>query len=445
MTQLNSKARTAIIFNPPADIPSPTSRQIADAFRFHTTGVNSLTVVAQVEAVPWIENYLPDIAIEDPGVLRSNNFESIVFVHPFKDPKFYIPPFEPSGWRPSAPRIRFYAIDANGRLLPAGREYDDQDAENMDAHIFNRLSKPEGEALYYFPYGYLFRYPGVGPTNQFGFRVPDDLSGFKNRDPEHKLVLCYGGSSGFSMFTLPHQMYTSVMEASLNKKALESGSSLRFTVLNFGQHGNVVMNSILTYVLFNFHLKPDFIVAHDGWNDIIYGMVQDPRLLKCGNFAYQNNLEGWSQILHGTQELQQTQTGTPFRPLSAAPAVLGQYFTRKRQFESMVRANGAQFIWGLQPNSFNKRHLHPLEATNIEAHEKNMPFIDVYRQAIPLFQRASEQLDKMDVPKLDLYEEFGKYGKDDYLFVDPVHLSPDGDEIVGRNYADVIANLCGLN
>ncbi len=51
----------------------------------------------------------------------------------------------------------------------------------------------------------------------------------------------------------------------------------------------------------------------------------------------------------------------------------------------------------------------------------------------------------MDVPKLDLYEEFGKYGKDDYLFVDPVHLSPDGDEIVGRNYADVIAKLCGLN
>ena len=445
MTQLSSQARTAVVFNPPADIHVPTSRQIAEAFRFHTTGVNSLTVVAPSEALPWIENYLPDIAVVDPGVLMSNNFESIVFVHPFKDAKFYIPPFEPSGWRSSTHRIRFYAIDANGRLLPAGRKYDDRDAENMDAHIFNRLSKPVGEEFYYFPYGYLFRYPGVGPINQFGFRVPDDLSAFKNRDPEHKLVLCYGGSSGFSMFTLHHQMYTSVMERSLNKKALESGSSLRFTVLNFGQHANVVMNSILTYVLFNFQLKPDFIVAHDGWNDIVYGMVQDPRLLKEGNFAYQNNLEGWSQIIHETAELQQTQTGTPFRPLGAAPAVLGQYFTRKRQFESMVRANGAQFIWGLQPASWNKRHLHPLEASNIEVSEKNNAFIDVIRLAFPLFERASEQLNKMDVPKMDFYKEFGKYGKDDYMFVDPVHLSPDGDEIVGQNYADVIAKLCGLN
>ena len=160
MTQLSSQARTAVVFNPPADIHVPTSRQIAEAFRFHTTGVNSLTVVAPSEALPWIENYLPDIAVVDPGVLMSNNFESIVFVHPFKDAKFYIPPFEPSGWRSSTHRIRFYAIDANGRLLPAGRKYDDRDAENMDAHIFNRLSKPVGEEFYYFPYGY----PGWDPS-----------------------------------------------------------------------------------------------------------------------------------------------------------------------------------------------------------------------------------------------------------------------------------------
>ena len=439
MTHLNAKARTAVIFNPPADIPEPTSRQIREGFRFHIKGVESCTVVASVEARSWTEKYLPDITPEDPIILRSKSFDSIVFVHPFKDSNFYIPPFD------IKPPIRFYALDANGRLLPAGREYDDQDAENMNAHIFNRLSKPAGEEMYYFPYGYLFKYPGIGPVNQFGFRVPDDLSDLKNRDSEHKLVICYGGSSGFSMFTLPHQMYTSVMERSLNKRASEAGSSLRFTVLNFGQHAHVVMNSVITYVLFNFHLKPDFVVGNDGWNDLIYGMAQDPRLFKHGNFAYQNNLEGWSQILHGTGKLQQTQTGTPYRAQAAAPAVLGQYFTRKRQLESMVRANGGHFVWGLQPNSTNKRQLHPLEISNGETFDKNNVHVDLIRMAVPLFERASEQLGRMDVLKMDGYKEFAKYGEEDYLFVDPVHLSPDGDEILGEKYADVIAKLSGLN
>ncbi len=443
MTQLDLEARTAVIFNPPANIPHPTSRQISEAFRFHSSGVKNVTVVAPAQALRWLAIFLPDVAAVDPKVLRSDNFQSIVFVHPFGDPKFYIPPFEPR--RPSETRVRFYAIDVNGRLMPAGREYDDQDAGNMDAHIFNRLSKPAGEQFYYFPYGYLFRYPGVGRLNQFGFRAPDDLSALKNREPEHKLVICYGGSSGFSMFTLPHQMYTSIMERSLNEKASKSGSALQFTVLNFGQHAHVVINSILTYVLFNFQLKPDFVVANDGWNDLIYGMAQDPRLLKSGNFAYQVQLEAWSQILQGTTHLQQTQTQTPFRAQSAAPAVLGQYFTRKRQFESMVRANGAEFIWGLQPNALNKSHLHPLEAANWDAFESKNVHIDLVRLAIPLFERASQQLEKMDVLKMDAYKAFAKYGKDDYLYVDPVHLSPDGDEILGMNYANVIAGQCGLS
>jgi hypothetical protein len=115
VTQLNPKARIAVIFNPPADIPLPTSRQIVEGFRFHTAGVDSLTVVAPVEALPWVKSYLPEVAAEDPLVLRSRNFDSIVFVHPFKDPNFYIPPFD------AKPPIRFYALDADGRLLPAGR------------------------------------------------------------------------------------------------------------------------------------------------------------------------------------------------------------------------------------------------------------------------------------------------------------------------------------
>ena len=443
MTQLDSDARTAVIFNPPTDIPLPTSRQMAEACRFHLSGVKDLTVLAPAEALSWLASFLPGVVAVDPKILRSESFQSIVFVHPFDVPKFFIPPFEPRN--PYEPRIRFYAIDVNGRLMPAGREYDDQDAGNINAHIFNRLSKPAGELFYYFPYGYLFRYPGVGPLNQFGFRAPDDLSPLKNREPEHKLIICYGGSSGFSMFTLPHQMYPAVMERTLNEKASRAGSRLRFTVLNFGQHAHVVMNSILTYVLFNYHLKPDFVVANDGWNDLIYGMAQDPRVLKLGNFAYQVQLEAWSQILHGTADVPLTQTQTPFRAQSAAPAVLGQYFTRKRQFESMVRANGAEFIWGLQPNAMNKSELHPLEAANLDAFESKNAHIDLVRLAVPLFERASQQLENMDVLKMDAYKAFAKYGKDDYLYVDPVHLSPGGDEALGINYANVIATQCGLS
>lgn len=462
MTRLDTEARTAVIFDPPADIAIPHSRQVAEGFRFHTANVKYLSVIAPSEARRWIETYLPDVSVQDPSVLKSDEFDAIVFTIPRNETKFYVPPFvtpssnASSKWKwpflrsrsvasPQVSSLRFYIIDWNGRLSPLAREYDDQDALNMDAHIFNRLSKPEAWGFYYFPYGYLFRYPGMGPLNQFGFRVPDDLSNLKNRAANHKLVLCYGGSTGFSMYTLPHQMYPAVIECALNKKALETGADVKFTVLNFGQHGHVVMNSILTYTLFNYHLKPDFVVGHDGWNDILYGMVQDPRILKDGNVAYQNNLEGWSQILHGTSQLQQTQAETPFRAMCAAPAVLGQYFSRKRQLEAMVEANGGKFIWGLQPNWAGKGRLHPLESANVEAFKSHTPFTEVTQMALPLFERASLQLEKLDVVKVDLYKEFRKYGEDDYLFVDTVHLSPDGDEIVGKAYANVIAGLCGLN
>jgi len=120
--------------------------------------------------------------------------------------------------------------------------------------------------------------------------------------------------------------------------------------------------------------------------------------------------EGWSQIIHENwRELQQTQTGTPFRPQARRGGPWTIFHDASVEFDHQcVRANEAQFIWGLQPASWNKRHLHRWRH-KYRGSEKNNAFIDVIRLAIPVIRKdASEQLNKMDCAKMDFYKEFGK-------------------------------------
>ncbi|MFM9597667.1 hypothetical protein ACKI1O_51185, partial [Streptomyces scabiei] len=77
-----------------------------------------------------------------------------------------------------------------------------------------------------------------------------------------------------------------------------------------------MINEMLTYTNFCWDLRPDVVVAHDGYNDAVYGQLCDPRVLDDWDMIYQENLEGWSQILHETADTPRTQHSLPYRAVN---------------------------------------------------------------------------------------------------------------------------------
>ena len=119
----------------------------------------------------------------------------------------------------------------------------------------------------------------------------------------------------------------------------------RVTVLNFGMHDNVVMQEMMTYLLFAQQLRPDVVMSHSGHNDIWYGLRNDPYLVAHHNIIYQQHSEYWSYLLH--------QEGAVPEEIPAEfnlkQNILAAMIARHRQFQEIVEAGGGRFIWGVQP------------------------------------------------------------------------------------------------
>lgn len=350
---------------------------------------------------------------------------------------------------PAGHPLRVYQFDftfpyMKAQLVPVREPDPAAFCPSIQSHTFNRLAPAGSGFFYYFPYGYLFRAVGLGPLNDYGFRISIPLGGLEKRPATHKVVAVFGGSAAWSLDCLPHEMFAARLEVHLNRWAEETGSPLTFTVLNFAQNGHVVLNEMFTWMLFCDRIKPDLAIAHDGFNDICYGLVQDPTLLARDNICYQNNLEEWSQILHDTKDRPTSFDGdTPIKLRNPPQNVIRAYVTRKRQFHDMVRATGARFLWGLQPMLHSKQG--GCSATETQYLEQCRPFEVGYARA---FEKMKEMYEIMlrnvplarDYDFVDFHRDFAPLGAEDDVFVDFVHTSPAGDERIARTYARIITD-----
>ena len=91
-------------------------------------------------------------------------------------------------------------------------------------------------------------------------------------------------------------MFSARLEEKLNAELSSAGKQV--TVLNFGMHDNVVIQEMMTYLLFVHRLRPDYVISHSGHNDVWYGLRNDPYLVTRHNIIYQQHAEYWSYILH---------------------------------------------------------------------------------------------------------------------------------------------------
>ena len=326
--------------------------------------------------------------------------------------------------------------------------YDAVEYPLVESHIFQRLSGRKHEFVN-FPYGPLYSDVEVGPVNEFGFRVPQDYRRLARRPANHKLIVASGGSAAFSFYCRPEEMFSEVLGGLLNDTLRSRGDARHVTALNFGMHDNVVMQEMLTYMMFVDELKPDVVLAHDGHSDIYYGLQDDPCLLNDFGIIYQRYSEEWSKLLHSSAKVSTPQMysmAVDGQELNLPQNVIRTYIRRKQQFERMVRANGGQFVWGVQPIHYSKPNLSRREKLRYRQAERGQPHDAAKRKFLRGLYLAcgkmSEDLARLsDIVLVDFNQRFQAYGDEFELLWDHCHASPDGDKVIAEHYHDVVLNL----
>ena len=87
-----------------------------------------------------------------------------------------------------------------------------------EKNIFNKLSDNSEYGYFYYPYGYLFRYPKWGTINELGFRNKESLHKVRDLYPNHFIVLVFGTSTVFSILVKDEDTFCSKLEKKLNSK-----------------------------------------------------------------------------------------------------------------------------------------------------------------------------------------------------------------------------------
>ncbi len=326
---------------------------------------------------------------------------------------------------PGPPRPRISRED--GKLL----------YEHEQAHIFNRLSAHIPKGYVYDPFGYTYRMTGHGPLDAFGFRIDADIGALAGRGSDHKVVATFGGSTTWSINCIPSETYTAVLERLLNERSAREGLGIRYTCLNFGQSAYAVLNATTAFLLHGWRARPDIVVAHDGWNDLLYGAYVDPYLVREAAIVYPDDIEPWAQRIHGSQEVSITKTSQVPFPLRSSPSdIIAAYLFRKEQFKSIVEASGARFVGGLQPNLHDKRQLHDAEqAMKDPSNPANRDDWRYVRARIPqLMRMVAESCAANGRAIIDFSLDFASLSADTQHFTDTIHLTPAGDEVIARRY-----------
>ncbi len=314
----------------------------------------------------------------------------------------------------------------------------------IDEHIFTRLSSHK-KGFVNFPFGVLYIDAESGPIDAFGFRINFDHRTLIGRPKNHRVVTIFGGSAAFSCAVSYEEMFSTRLEEFLNAREQEKGSDIKWTVLNFGMHDNVVMQEMLTYLMFVDRLKPEVVIGHDGHNDIWYGLSCDPYLVAGQQMIYQRHSEQWSRLIHGTEHVpipDINSCSVDEQQYNSPHNIVRAYGTRKRQWQSLVERQGGKFFWGLQPLILSKPRRCGFELEIAEA-VKNHPF-GIGEPLFHAYTKLHQELLRAKLPRfVDFHTYFQTFDESFHLMSDHVHCTFLGDELIARKYAEAIAQEFG--
>jgi len=291
----------------------------------------------------------------------------------------------------------------------------------------------------FFPYlNYTFTNSKFGKeeSNEYGFRVPVNLDYVKARKKDTKLIVFTGGSAcyGYSSFA-GHRFSDKVEELIRNNKDLKD----KYIVLNFAFEGHMLLNEMITYLIFIMELKPDYVVSFSLLNDLMMGSVSDPKLLNEYSLAYPIWLEDMAANFSKTNDLLPWKRRNCY-PLSTIDNVVQACFNRLVQYKTLVENNGGRFISIMQPIVYSKTRSHSLEKLLIKSSkvrsEKELSNKD---KILMLFNEMSEFVNKNDINDFyNFHVLYKKYNEQHHLFSDSNHFTEDGEKETAKNIYDLL-------
>lgn len=330
---------------------------------------------------------------------------------------------------------KLYSISSLGIVTLEKGEYNEEEDKYLNTHIFNKMGPRKDKTFCLMPFGYKYNYNAICTTNELGFRINEDLENLKNRNSNHKLIVITGGSGAFSIFSQNEDCFSNKLQLSLNNAQKEN----KYTVLNFGLGGGVVINDIINYILYIQPLKPEFVINHSGANDLRFGIISDSCLISKYDITYLGNIVAWSKQLYDHNDKYLEYFDSEDVSLKNLPSESTNAFVnRLLQFKRIVESNGTTFVFGLQPTIWSKGSRSEIENENIIISEKetSQGRFKTLNSKLPfLYSRLKILLTKVEFGEyLDLDQIFKDYGEDRTLFNDNVHTLPAGDSIISNAY-----------
>lgn len=244
----------------------------------------------------------------------------------------------------------------------------------------------------------------------FGFRNETDLYFAEERD--YSLIALTGGSeaAGFS-----HRVTISQnLEKLLNERY---DGYRKFRVLNLAMNSNGISEEINNYVNLAYNQKPELVISHSGWNDIVSGIEVPYNFKKLGLF-YPRTLVYWLPRLYAMKDYPQNMVTLSDEGLGL---IVDKYLQNLEKYRTIVNANGGVFIAGVQGICEEKIY----EQENEHQHIR-------YDRAIALH---SELRDK--VSKNHCCFDFSNIK--DIHFVDSCHTDEASSMLIAQIYATLIA------
>lgn len=278
----------------------------------------------------------------------------------------------------------------------------------------------------YLPYSYLYKFLNFkNDLNMLGFRMDQNFRKFKHRDKNEKLILFFGGSSCFDIFAKIGERFCDFTQQYLNEN-----SQYKYTILNFGLPGNVILNEISYYIMFGMELNPDIVIAHDGFNDLVYGQCSNIELQREYNLNYQCELDIKKYM---------KECDNRYKVNVPAEIVINTYLSRKYQFQTLVQNNNSIFISSLQPTLYSKKRVAPLE-NKFEKSMTNEDIKPIFRNIKLLYEKTSYliQNDNTLSHHIDFDSIFNQYDEKNILFGDVMHTFVEANKIIAQTYCDYI-------
>lgn len=313
-------------------------------------------------------------------------------------------------------------------------------------------ARPEDQ-YYYFPYGVLGQFPEY-TKHPMGFRVTEEIHTFRDNHPDDRVIVVLGGSAAYGSQVNYEDTPWFILEQLLNSddSLSEYRGDGRFTTLNLSMPGVTVVGEMTYYLLFGDALRPDVVIAHDGFNDFVTSQSTDPYFLNNYSITY-----GPLSLADWAKELQYYPKTVPKELLvdntdevvnQDRDIIVDSYFTRVAQLKSIVERTGAVFLSGLQPHIGSKAGMCKWEKVKLDSIPrfqrdtvfKNLrSFYELYvqRYVVPLESESEAGTSWI----VDFHTAFQRFGPDECIFFDPVHPKEVGNKVIAEIYHSKLRDL----